>query len=328
MDEKGIGFVKYKKLSQESDAFFDYEKLSPFFDLEIFGSFSSDILKKENYTAGTTKDPDDYDLPDMSSITLPHKLLRINSFNKNHKNKLFALDNKEQSEYKIPTLDEKSEEETLLENNFIASDAFKLISLLKIKNIKEKKNTQDNKIIFSSNSNDEIEFTINERKYTENNIIEKIADNRPILNLDGAGDNITNINNTEEIVNHQIEKYDYNTIINNSRFESSSNSDFSYDVYNTNNPTFNDFSSVVNNTQIIQEVKEEIINNVNQSINTINQTINNHQQITKNEIKNVENKIVQVIEEKLEQQEVQIIDKISEKSKKDLNQFKRDLLNS
>ena len=328
MENKSIGFVKYLKLSQESDAFFDCEKLSPFFDLEIFGIFSSTIIKQENYTAGTTTDPDDYDLPDISLITLPNRLLRLNSFNKNQKNKIISIDNKEQSEYKIPDLETKSEEETFLENNFIATDAFKLFSLMKIKNIKENKVIQSNKIVLSSNIPNKIEFEIGERKYVQNTIVEQSSDNRPILNINGSGDNTTNIQNIEEIVNKNIDKYDYNTTINASRIQSTNSTDFSYDVYSSTTSSYNDFSSVNNNTQIIQEVKEEIISNVNQSINNINSTINNHQQITKQEINNVENKIVQVIEQRLEEQEAQIVDKISEKSKKDLAQFKRDLLNS
>ena len=329
MEEKSIGFVKYSKLSQESDAFFYNEKLSPYFDLEIFGNHSANNLENEDYTAGTTNDPDDYELPDITSTILPNKLLRLNSFNNSSKQKLFALDDFENSEFTFPKIEEKTEEEKYIETNFMASDAFRFMNLLKNKNIKINKNTENNKISISSNKLNIVEIIIDERKLTLPSVVESTNEGiRNLLPIGEKSNNITNINNTEEFTTQKNELYDYTTVINNSRMESVSSNDFSYDIYNNVSSSYNDFSQQVNNTQIIQEVKDEIINNVSQTINNIQNTIQNQQNITKTEIKNVENKIIQVIEEKLDEKETKIIDKISEQSKKDLSQFKRDFLNS
>lgn len=329
MEEKSVGFVKYSKLSQESDAFFYNDKLSPYFELEIFGNYSASNLENEDYTAGTTNDPDDFDLPDITNTILPNKLLRLNSFQKLSKQKIFAIDDFENSEFTFPKIEEKTQEEIYIESNFMASDAFKFMNLLKNKNIKINKNIESNKISISSNKLNLVEITIDERRLISPSVIDNTNDEiKNLFPTSEKSNNITNISNTEELITQKNEIYDYNTIVNNSRMESINSNNFSYDIYNNVNPSYNDFSQQINNTQIIQEVKDEIINNVSQTINNIQNTIQNQQNITKTEIKNVENKIIQVIEEKLDEKETKIIDKISEQSKKDLNQFKRDFLNS
>lgn len=92
-------------------------------------------------------------------------------------------------------------------------------------------------------------------------------------------------------------------------------------------PTVYDFTTEVNNTTVVNEVKSEIINNMNETINKFEQNILKST-VNKQEIVNMENKIVQIFEEKLDQKESAIIKTIQEQNKKDMNRSIRDLLNS
>jgi hypothetical protein len=53
-----------------------------------------------------------------------------------------------------------------------------------------------------------------------------------------------------------------------------------------------------------------------------------NQSVTRNEITKVENNIIKVIEEKLVERDSKLLEKIEEKTKKDLKSFSRDFLNS
>ena len=96
--------------------------------------------------------------------------------------------------------------------------------------------------------------------------------------------------------------------------------------YNSS-PTVYDFTSETNNTTVVNEVKSEIINNLNETINKFEQNILKTT-VNKQEIINLENKIVQKFEEKLDQKESSIIKTIQDQNKKDINRSIKDLLNS
>ena len=78
---------------------------------------------------------------------------------------------------------------------------------------------------------------------------------------------------------------------------------------------------------IFNEIKTEIIQEVNSSISKIENTFINNS-VTRNEITKVENNIIKVIEEKLVERDSKLLEKIEEKTKKDLKSFSRDFLNS
>ena len=129
-------------------------------------------------------------------------------------------------------------------------------------------------------------------------------------------ENVTKVNNTQQI-NNKIE---------NQRIEYKSG-DISYDLYNQSFPTNIDFTNNFNTTNIVQDIKTEIIQEVNSSITKLENTFIN-QSITRNEITQVENNIIKVIEEKIIERDSKLFEKIDEKNKKDLKTFTRDFLNS
>jgi hypothetical protein len=78
-----IDFIDYDKISIQSDAFVTSDELNCYFQYIPSTKAISYNIKKELHTAGTTEDPDDYTIPDVSQKILPRKLFRINPFHKN-----------------------------------------------------------------------------------------------------------------------------------------------------------------------------------------------------------------------------------------------------
>ena len=83
-----IDFIEYDKISIQSDAFITSAELNCYFQYIPSTKALSYNIKKELHTAGTTEDPDDYKVPDVSSKILPRKLYRINPFHTNYSEKL------------------------------------------------------------------------------------------------------------------------------------------------------------------------------------------------------------------------------------------------
>jgi hypothetical protein len=83
-----INFIEYDKISIQSDAFVSSVELNCYFQYVPSTKAISYNIKKELHTAGTTEDPDDYKIPDVSQKILPRKLYRINPFHSNYSENL------------------------------------------------------------------------------------------------------------------------------------------------------------------------------------------------------------------------------------------------
>ena len=86
-----INFIDYDKISIQSDAFVTSSELNCYFQYLPTTKAISYNIKKELHTAGTTEDPNDYRIPDVSERILPRKILRINPFHTNYSEKLELL---------------------------------------------------------------------------------------------------------------------------------------------------------------------------------------------------------------------------------------------
>jgi hypothetical protein len=83
-----IDFIEYDKISIQSDAFITSAELNCYFQYIPSTKAISYNIKKELHTAGTTTDPNDYKIPDVSDKILPRKLYRINPFHSNYSENL------------------------------------------------------------------------------------------------------------------------------------------------------------------------------------------------------------------------------------------------
>jgi len=83
-----IDFIEYDKISTKSDAFLTSDELNSYFQYIPSTKATSYNIKKEFHTAGTTENPEDYKIPDVSSRILPRKLYRINPFHSNYSENL------------------------------------------------------------------------------------------------------------------------------------------------------------------------------------------------------------------------------------------------
>lgn len=83
-----IDFIEYDKISIQSDAFVTSAELNCYFQYIPSTKAISYNIKKELHTAGTTEDPNDYKIPDVSGKILPRKLYRINPFHTNYSENL------------------------------------------------------------------------------------------------------------------------------------------------------------------------------------------------------------------------------------------------
>ena len=88
MPEKDLDFVPYDRITSKSDAFVTSEDLNCFVQYLPSTRATSYNIKKEQHTAGTTEDYEDYTVPDVSLKISPKKLRRINPFHKNNSESL------------------------------------------------------------------------------------------------------------------------------------------------------------------------------------------------------------------------------------------------
>jgi hypothetical protein len=310
--------ISYKSISQESDAFIFSEQFVPYFDLEINGIFSADNLEFEKYTAGSTDNPEDYKLPDVNNIVLPNKLSRINVFNKNNKESLLvSCDNSE-------TANESS-----IDLELISEDALLFAQFFNNRETKIKRKKSNDNSVYISKSDDSFEEITLKHRFFSNEKSKSIDENYSInvekeSKSDNANPNIVNdIRNTSSINNN---KYEYKTIKEGSRIINS-DQNFSYDLYSDRSTNVYDFTSKVDQSSFLTEMKNELILNFDQKITKLeNNVVNNN--ITRQEINQIENNIVQVIENKLKHTEEQILEKIDQKSDEKIKKFRNNFLNS
>lgn len=69
-----INFIEYDKISILSDAFITSDELNSYFQYIPSTKAISYNIKKEQHTAGTTEDPDDYKVPDVTEKISPRRL--------------------------------------------------------------------------------------------------------------------------------------------------------------------------------------------------------------------------------------------------------------
>jgi hypothetical protein len=318
MEDKSISFLRYVKIAQESDAFFESEQFCPFIKVQLSTSHSNLPLEANFYTAGNTNNPEDYTLPDISDTVSPKKLIKINPFNSN-------------SNEKFTTYEFENDKEVVQEEiyePFVNEEAKRLLAFMRNRPKQKSKNINTDLSLGSSNYSEHV-FEIRSRNFEEKKSEFSYEENETVTLNNGTKvtstsknptvnkvENVTKISNTQEI-NNKIE---------NQRIEYKSG-DISYDLYNQSFPTNIDFTNNFNTTNIIQDIKTEIIQEVNSSITKLENTFIN-QSVTRNEITQVENNIIKVIEEKIIERDSKLLEKIDEKNKKDLKTFTRDFLNS
>ena len=318
MEDKSISFLRYVKIAQESDAFFESDQFCPFIRVQLSTHHSNLPLEANFYTAGNTNNPEDYSLPDISDTVSPKKLIRINPFNSN-------------STDKINTYDFDSNEETIQEEvyePYVNQEAKKLLFFMKNRS-KQKSKISNTDLQLKTSSYSEYTFEIRSRNFEEKSDKFSYEENESITLNDGTKvntssknpsinktENSTNIYNNKEIhVDTTKQQIEYKA------------GDIRYDIQNQNFSTNIDFTNNFSTTNIVNEIKTEIIQEVNSSINKLENTFIN-QSVTRNEITKVESNIIKVIEEKLVERDSKLLEKIEEKTKKDLKSFSRDFLNS
>jgi hypothetical protein len=318
MEDKSISFLRYVKIAQESDAFFESEQFCPFIRVQLSTHHSNLPLEANFYTAGNTNNPEDYSLPDISDTVSPKKLIRINPFNSNFTDK-------------INTYDFDFNEEIIQEEvyePFVNEEAKRLLSFMKNKS-KQKLKISNTDLLLKTSSYSEYTFEIKSRNFEEKSDKFSYEENESITLNDG-----TKVNSSSK--NPSINKTENNTnIYNNKEIHVDTAKqqieykagDIRYDIQNQSFSTNIDFTNNFSTTNIVNEIKTEIIQEVNSSINKLENTFIN-QSVTRNEITKVENNIIKVIEEKLVERDSKLLEKIEEKTKKDLKSFSRDFLNS
>lgn len=310
--------ISYKSISQESDAFIFSEQFVPYYELEINGIFSADNLEFEKYTAGSTDNPEDYKLPDVNNIVLPNKLSRINAFNKNNKESLLvSCDNLE------------SNNESNIDLELISEDALLFAQFFNNRETKIKRKKSNDNSVYISESDDTFEEITLKQRFFSNETSKSIDENYSVnvekeSKSDNANPNIVNdIRNSSSINNN---KYEYKTIKEGSRIVNS-DQNFSYDLYSDRSTNVYDFTSKIDQSSFLTEMKNELILNFDQKITKLeNNVVNNN--ITRQEINQIENNIVQVIENKLKHTEEQILEKIDQKSDEKIKKFRNNFLNS
>jgi hypothetical protein len=310
--------ISYKSISQESDAFIFSEQFVPYFELEINGIFSADNLEFEKYTAGSTDNPEDYKLPDVNNIVLPNKLSRINAFNKNNKESVLVNCN-----------NSETTNESSIDLELISEDALLFAQFFNNRETKIKRKKSNDNSVYISKSDDSFEEITLKHRFFSNGTSKSMDENYSInvekeSKSDNANPNIVNdIRNTSSINNN---KYEYKTIKEGSRIINS-DQNFSYDLYSDRSTNVYDFTSKVNQSSFLTEMKNELILNFDQKITKLeNNVVNNN--ITRQEINQIENNIVQVIENKLKHTEEQILEKIDQKSDEKIKKFRNNFLNS
>lgn len=317
MEDKSISFLRYVKIAQDSDAFFESEKFCPFIKVQFSTTHSNLPLEANFYTAGHTNNPEDYNLPDISEIVSPKKIIKLNPFNSNFPDKVRTFEF---------ILDEETEEE---ENEpFINEEAKKLLAFMK-NSAKTKSINVNTDLDLSKSNYSEYTFEIKTRNFEEKNDSFSYEENETVTLSDGtkvdSSSKKPSINKTEnntQVFNNNEIKIDST----NQKIEYKSG-DINYDIRNQSFSTNIDFTNNFNSTNIVNEIKTEIIQEVNSTINKLENTFIN-QSVTRNEITKVENNIIKVIEEKMVERDSKLLEKIEEKNKKDLKSFTRDFLNS
>lgn len=318
MEHKSISFLRYVKVAQESDAFFESEQFCPFIRVKLSTNHSNLPLEANYYTAGNTNNPEDYTLPDISETVSPKKLIRINPFNSNSTDKITT--------YEFNSDDEIVEEDVF--EPFVNEEAKKLLAFMKNRPKQKSKNSNTDLELKSSSYSEHV-FEIRSRNFEENSNKFSYEENENMTLSDGSKVSSTSKipttnkieNNTQVFNNKEIHIDAKNQSI---EYKSDDNN---YEIVNQSFPTNIDFTNNFNSTNIVNEIKTEIINEVNSSITKLENTFIN-QSITRNEITKVENNIIKVIEEKMVERDSKLLEKIEEKTKKDLKSFSRDFLNS
>lgn len=318
MEDKSISFLRYVKVAQESDAFFESEQFCPFMRVQLSTSHSNLPLDANYYTAGNTNNPEDYSLPDISDTVSPKKLIRINPFNSNISDK-------------ITTYEFESDEEIVQEEvyePFVNEEAKRLLAFIKNRPKQKSKNTNTDLQLKSSTYSENI-FEIRARSFEEKSDKFSYEENESITLNNGTKVNSTSKNPTVNKTENKTNIYNNKEIhvdTTNQQIEYKAG-DINYDIQNQSFPTNIDFTNNFNSTNIVNEIKTEIIQELNSNINKLENTFIN-QTVTRNEITKVENNIIKIIEEKLVERDSKLLEKIEEKTKKDLKSFTRDFLNS
>ena len=343
MDSKSIEWVSYNKLSLLSDAFIYSSSLSPFISYKTGTPVSSVGLDNENYTAGSTNDPDDYSLPDIKTITNPEKLSRINPFFNNKINKITLLQYEKQAEdFEYPKNAEIEPKEKELEFDIHTSpEAKKMLLFLNKRNQQENK-SESFELSFNDTEYEEfqlelygrtmlVESDINEnfssvignqvpiRKIDRENIsnnqttlVNNYSNNRQ-ENISKSEINkseiINKYNNQQNLTNINKSKIENNTT--NNKFNQKNKSENNNNFNNTISNNFSEFKYQVYNNQSNNNNEYNFLNtnsftNINDEQviqNVVNQVVNNLQN---NTINNLKDDITNTVNQVVNQMYIQI----------------------
>ena len=211
MDSESIEWVSYNKLSPLSDAFIYCESFNPLVKYKTGTPVSAEDLHNEKYTAGSTDNPEDYNLPDIKPIVKPERLGRINPFYNANSNKIKLLEyDKQNSEFVYPVSGDKKEEtEQDFEFDIHTSPEAKKMLLFLSKQNKIEKKEDSYEIIFDDTEFEEFELDLEARYHEEKNpgipetLSSVLADYSPIKKVNYDNSKKTEIINQNTINNNQ-----------------------------------------------------------------------------------------------------------------------------
>ena len=219
--------------------------------------------------------------------------------------------------------------ESNIDLDLISEDALLFAQFFNNRETKIKRKKSNDNSVYISESDDTFEEITLKHRFFSNETSKSIDENYSVnvekeSKSDNANPNIVNdIRNSSSINNN---KYEYKTIKEGSKIVNS-DQNFSYDLYSDRSTNVYDFTSKIDQSSFLTEMKNELILNFDQKITKLeNNVVNNN--ITRQEINQIENNIVQVIENKLKHTEEQILEKIDQKSDEKIKKFRNNFLNS
>jgi hypothetical protein len=333
--------ISYNKISYLSDAFVDLEDLDCYIDLVTNDNFSSGKLSLDKYTAGTTDNPDDYKLPRLQHILEPKLLSEINVFNSSQtEGILFRSDPSIQEEY--PILEQNDVEIPEEESHLYSPDSQDIMKFLEknFKDLVSRKNYDYSKLQLSTKLNKYVLFELNERYFQTDKKQEENAVQLPNALTDfpkkesskskKESNNVEITNNydnyvTQNELSNIAEYNDYNTENNSTTVYNGKQINYKSNVSNRYKSVRFSIQNITKN--YITEIKQEILQQVEEMITTITNKISN-ENITRIEINNIKNEIINNFETKIETYTKKALDQFEMKTKSEMKDMFKSFLNS
>ena len=341
MNDKSINMISYNKISYLSDAFVDLDDLDCYIDLITSDNFSSGKLSLDRYTAGSTDNPDDYKLPDLKHILEPKFLSEINAFNSSSSEGiLFRSDPSIQDEY--PILENVDVEITEEESHLYSPDSQDIMKFLEnnFMDLVDRKQYDYNKLQLSSKLSKYVLFELNQRYFEigtskEQNPVYDINANNDFPKKEIIKDKSENknvqVNNdydtyvTQQELHNVVEQNNYKVEDNRTTVYNGKEINYKSNVNNRYKSVRFSIQNITKN--YITEIKQEIIQQVEEMITVITNKISN-ENITRIEINNIKNEIINNFETKIETYTKKALDQFETKTKSEMKDMLKSFLNS